>query len=284
MKSWNIIDPLGAGAEGYVYNVINKENQSKGALKVIDDNELGTTMALISLSKLYPYYVRVLDHEYLKTNHLEEGRAWSQWEEGGDFKSVIGQSTNSCDYRCHCVYELLEYPEEEWFNSYKFRIIIAHMLIAAYIAKVELGYGVTDLQWMYRKVTDNEDVIITYKEHVWALPNIGFMPVIIDHGNADIGDVKKERMLYNLLNKYYAQLYIYWTNNYSHDAFQYAFEQIPEEVKDLYYDEQKRIGYRYTPSAMLLKYIGIFLQHLLLSKAITIIEITDPTTLPQRKK
>lgn len=263
MKRWNVISPIGAGMEGFVYNVEHKQNNMKGAMKVIRANEEAVTMATIYLSKKYPYYVRMLDHEYLRTDMYLEWKAGEGWEDTGVFIPVFGASMDISSNACHCVYEMLEWPKEDWYNEETELILLIHMLIAIYIAIKELGYASRDLQWMYRKTGDEEYITIKYEQYEWTLPNIGFVPVIMDHGHSYVGGEQEEIMLYDLIRQYHTHCYMIRNDGDIEHAHAYSLTQMPQEIKDLYpvyeHDGYNSIGYGHSNPEMVAKYINLFI-------------------------
>lgn len=261
MNQWNYIGIRDAGSGGIVYDMIHSSNDIKGVMKIIDSNELLTTTTLISLSNMYDYYIRVLDTQYICTSYDRQDKVWIEWLDNrsiyGKYDMIFGEDDIEHKH-CHCVYEELEYINT---TTHKDLLIeYTHILIAVYIAMSEVGYVSQDFQWMYRRVpVDKDTYIVTYKDHTFTLPNIGFIPVIMDHGESYISYGCNDTLLYTILSQYYSILFdMECTEDIEDDIYSYIHNAIPSEVTNMHSDNDV---YR-TSLDMVLKYIHIFMKRI----------------------
>lgn len=266
MNGWEYIGYYGSGMDSVTYEM--KKDGITAIMKIIEGNEATTTCALISLSKTYDYYVRVLDIMYLNTDMSREYEVMRLAEDNDHkrdkYGMVFGEDSYQ-DQRCHCIYELLETIKPK--DEKEILIVHIHVLIAVYIAMCELGYTSHDFQWMYRRIPYdvNKDEIYTvtiHDDNEFSLPNIGYVPVIMDHGHSNIMGDNTDRFLYNILRCYNIELERFRQGDayvYDHD---YITSLIPEEVINLYKNDEGYISYAKTPKEMIHKYINILMNEL----------------------
>lgn len=263
MNGWEYIGYYGSGMYSVTYEM--KKDGVTGIMKIIEGNEATTTTALISLSKTYDYYVRVLDLMYINTDIRREYEVIRLSEDNDYKRDKYGMVFGQDDHKyqgCHCIYELLEYIKPK--NEKEILIVYIHLLIAVYIAMSELGYTSHDFQWMYRRMPLEEDelYIVKYEDKEFSLPNIGYVPVIMDHGHSNIMGDNTDRFLYDILERYNIELERFRQGDnftYNHE---YITSLIPEEVINLYKTEEGGIWYTKTPKQMILKYINILMNDL----------------------